>query len=133
MSVWHIIVLIFAMIIYVLPGVIASSREHKNSTAIWVLNIVLGWSFLGWIAALVWSFTNPGVVKLEPQVFGVESAGPGSVGDTKKCPYCAETIKKKQYCADFVAKLYKAISSNKDGINENGYGNHFLAFISHRM
>ncbi|WP_347177623.1 superinfection immunity protein [Klebsiella pneumoniae] len=66
MSVWHIIVLIFAMIIYVLPGVIASSREHKNATAIWVLNIVLGWSFLGWIAALVWSFTNPGVVKLEP-------------------------------------------------------------------
>jgi hypothetical protein len=75
MSVWNIIVLIFAIIIYVLPGVIASSREHKNATAIWVLNIVLGWSFLGWIAALVWSFTNPGVVKLEPQVFGADSAG----------------------------------------------------------
>lgn len=30
MSVWHIIVLIFAIIIYVLPGVIASSREHKK-------------------------------------------------------------------------------------------------------
>lgn len=43
----------------------------------------LGWSFLGWIAALVWSFTNPGVVKLEPQVFGADSAGGGSVDDTK--------------------------------------------------
>ena len=84
MSVWNIIVLIFAIIIYVLPGVIASSREHKNSTAIWVLNIVLGWSFLGWIAALVWSFTSPGVVKIDPQACGVESIDAGSVDDTKK-------------------------------------------------
>lgn len=38
---------------------------------------------MGWIAALVWSFTNPGVVKLEPQVFGADSAGGGSVDDTK--------------------------------------------------
>lgn len=78
-------------------------------------------------------FHKPGVVKLEPQVFGADSAGGGSVDDTKKCPYCAETIKKKQYCADFVAKIYKSTSSSKGGINENYYGINFITFISHGM
>ncbi|HFT1072104.1 TPA: superinfection immunity protein [Klebsiella variicola subsp. variicola] len=44
-SVWNISFLIFAIITYIISGVIASSREHKNVTAILAINIVLGWSF----------------------------------------------------------------------------------------
>lgn len=43
---------------YMLPGIIAFGREHRNAAAISVLNFCLGWTFLGWIAALVWSFTD---------------------------------------------------------------------------
>lgn len=35
-----------------------SSRKHNNSGAIFVLNLFLGWSCLGWIIAIVWAHTD---------------------------------------------------------------------------
>lgn len=42
---------------YFLPSIIALLRDHKNRAAIFVLDLFLGWSFIGWVVALVWSFT----------------------------------------------------------------------------
>lgn len=42
---------------YVLPTFIAFMRGHQNAAAITAVNILLGWTFLGWVAALVWSLT----------------------------------------------------------------------------
>jgi len=38
---------------YMLPWAIAASRGRSNQAAIGVLNLFLGWSFVGWVAALV--------------------------------------------------------------------------------
>jgi len=42
--------------VYFLPATIASSRKHRQVAAIFILNLFLGWTVLGWIVALVWSF-----------------------------------------------------------------------------
>jgi hypothetical protein len=42
---------------YFLPPVIAGLRGHHQAGAIFILTLFLGWTVLGWIAALVWSFT----------------------------------------------------------------------------
>ena len=47
------VVLIFAL--YFLPTLIAFLRQHKNSLAIFLLNLLLGWTVLGWVVSLVWS------------------------------------------------------------------------------
>ncbi len=47
------VVLIFAF--YFLPTLIAFLRQHKNKLAIFLLNLLLGWSGLGWVVSLVWS------------------------------------------------------------------------------
>ena len=47
------IVLIFAF--YFLPALIAFLRNHKNKLAIFLLNLLLGWTVLGWVGSLVWS------------------------------------------------------------------------------
>lgn len=38
---------------YMLPWAIAATRGRSNMAAIGVLNLLLGWSLIGWIAALV--------------------------------------------------------------------------------
>lgn len=49
------IIFMICALIYFLPGIIATSRHHKNSTGVFILNLFLGWTFLGWVVALVWS------------------------------------------------------------------------------
>jgi uncharacterized membrane protein len=41
-----------ALAIYFLPWIIASKREHHQHGAIAVINIFLGWTFVGWVIAL---------------------------------------------------------------------------------
>ena len=43
---------------YFIPTFIAYSRRHVNRGAILLLNLLLGWTFLGWVGALIWSATS---------------------------------------------------------------------------
>jgi len=45
------------LVLYFLPSFIAFYRRHHNRYAIFMLNLLLGWSGLGWIIALIWSLT----------------------------------------------------------------------------
>jgi len=46
--------------VYVLPTIIASLRHHRSVMAIAVVNILLGWTFVGYLWALIWSLANHG-------------------------------------------------------------------------
>lgn len=43
---------------YFLPTLAAGSRKHLNKEAIFALNLLAGWTVLGWLVAFVWAFTN---------------------------------------------------------------------------
>ena len=47
-----------AFLLYILPSLIARKRDHKQETAIILLNLLLGWTLIGWIAALIWAVIN---------------------------------------------------------------------------
>jgi hypothetical protein len=47
---WIIAVITF---LYMLPWAVAATRGKSNSVAIALLNLLLGWTFIGWVAALV--------------------------------------------------------------------------------
>jgi len=79
-----------ALIVYFVPSIVAADRDHRQMTSIFWLNLFLGWTLLGWVAALVWATSNPVEV----------SVAANRAGDTikpavneKTCPRCAETVK----------------------------------------
>ncbi len=50
--------LVFLAAVYFVPTIVASVREHRNMAGIVILNLLLGWTILGWIGALVWAVTS---------------------------------------------------------------------------
>ena len=50
--------LILATLIYFLPTVIALLRGHLSTLAIFLLNLLFGWTLIGWLGALIWSCTG---------------------------------------------------------------------------
>lgn len=50
--------LVLAVWVYLYPARVAQERGHPDAEAIRTLNLCLGWTFLGWVVALVWAQKN---------------------------------------------------------------------------
>lgn len=46
---------IIGFVLYFLPTFNAKSRKHPSRGGIFALNLFLGWTFIGWVAAVIWS------------------------------------------------------------------------------
>jgi len=50
--------LVFGVVVYCAPSMIAAYRNHPNLGPIILVNLLLGWTCgIGWIVALVWSLS----------------------------------------------------------------------------
>lgn len=54
------LLLLAGLAIYLLPTWLAVLFEHPHALAIFLINVLLGWSFVGWVAALVWALLRDG-------------------------------------------------------------------------
>ncbi|MFI5222685.1 MAG: superinfection immunity protein [Nitrospirales bacterium] len=46
--------------LYFLPTIVAYQRKHHQLTPILILNLFFGWTMLGWVGALIWSYGHIG-------------------------------------------------------------------------
>ena len=53
-----IIGIIWVVLIYPLPMVVAYVRHHQNHLSILLVNLLTGWTVVGWIVAQVWALTR---------------------------------------------------------------------------
>lgn len=47
------LVVVFAVLLYFLPSIVAGTRHTLNIGGVIVVNLLLGWTFIGWVIALV--------------------------------------------------------------------------------
>jgi hypothetical protein len=85
--------------LYFAPAIVADMRNHPSKSAITVVNIFLGWTLIGWVAALAWALMG------EKTLAQTESASPPvdtAAEHRIPCPFCAEAIlpnaKKCKHC-----------------------------------
>jgi hypothetical protein len=45
----------FGFLMYFLPTILAFARNKRDTAAILLLNLFLGWTMIGWVVALVWA------------------------------------------------------------------------------
>jgi hypothetical protein len=51
------LIILTLLALYLIPSIIACRRKHNNAVPIILLNAVLGWTLIGWFAALIWATT----------------------------------------------------------------------------
>lgn len=49
------VLLVLCVALYFLPTLIAGVRNHHNFGPVLLVNLLLGWTVIGWIVALIWS------------------------------------------------------------------------------
>lgn len=87
-----ILIFIFALLVYFLPTMVASSREIRASGGVFVLNLLLGWTFLGWVIALVWAVAGERKASAAQAPQGSRVEPTIDPRPTRRCPFCAEEI-----------------------------------------
>ena len=115
------LIIALACAFYLLPATIAAFRDHASAWGIFVLNLLLGWSGIMWIVALIWALSNKGQAVQQTVIVNnhnneasqpaqpiyipvpqpplsqslVNAPAPVLMleGDSRVCPTCAETIK----------------------------------------
>lgn len=50
--------LVICAVFYFLPSMVAYQNKKDDIVAIVFLNVLVGWTFIGWVIALVWAFTK---------------------------------------------------------------------------
>lgn len=85
-----IIILIITFLgFYFIPTGIANDRDHPQKTLIFLFNLLLGWTLIGWIICLFMALGDKGM--------NAKSNRKGA----RKCPQCAEWVKKEALICRF--------------------------------
>jgi len=65
-------------VFYFVPALIAKKRDANNFSVIFGINLLFGWTVIGWIATLIWAIFEPSKIKATITPWPAPIAGAGS-------------------------------------------------------
>lgn len=106
---------IVSLVLYFLPSIIAAVRDHENGGLIAVINTVLGWTVLGWIAALALSVAGKGRSDEPAAAARIADSGAGNVSDLEKLAALRDSgaLTEREYAAAKARLLKPAAGANE--------------------
>lgn len=66
---------IIGLAVYFVPAIVAFARGHKSKIGVTLFNLFLGWTLLGWVFALIWSFGGRSPKKEQEADAAAEASG----------------------------------------------------------
>ena len=78
--------------LYLLPGWIAWNRKHPSKGAIILIDIVFGWTAIGWIIALIWSLGSTKQVVVIANPLSAPNPAPTAQNASTVNPAASKTI-----------------------------------------
>lgn len=54
-----IVFLAISLLLYFVPAIASITRDHRQKLPIILLNVLLGWTVVGWVGALIWACIEP--------------------------------------------------------------------------
>ena len=94
----ELLLLFFLTVPYFVPTIIAMVRHKTNLLAIFMVNLLLGWTIIGWIVALVWAVAKE-TVDVQADVTAVaqpsrfcRSCGKYSPAGSNYCGQCGQAF-----------------------------------------
>lgn len=112
---------ITAPILYFMPTIEANRRESKSTGSVALLNLLLGWTLIGWIAAMLWAMRDA----TPEQKAAIEA-------DSKTCPHCAETVKAAaKVCKHCHGVLTPPVAASTPPVAVSGAPDNATAMMAH--
>jgi hypothetical protein len=99
--------------LYFLPWIIANHRHHPQQTPIFALNLLLGWTLIGWVIAIVWALTAFPVPKRPASYAEL------STEERLPCPFALKRSFRKQWPAGFVGGICRRVGHASCGGEPN--------------
>jgi hypothetical protein len=85
-------------VLYLVPSFVAVVRQRPNMHTIFGVNLLLGWTVIGWIAALLWALAGREHDRGRPSLWSTSgrkpcpSCGHSLHKNARRCRYCGYTI-----------------------------------------